>query len=136
MPDYPQLTRNRKVAASKVLALALVGILFLSACSTVGRFLSPQQIWASEFTIRGVVVENNLGCTLDVACFLRVEANDSVVTVVYHYGEWPPCQNEAATEFGLRVGVGANVEIFGRLESDGSFSTCDSPYYYIRSLTP
>ena len=93
-----------------------------------------EAIMNEEKVIRGLVVENNLGCRVDALCYLRLLSNDQEILVVYHYGEWPPCLNEEAADQGEQLKEGEQVEVLGKVIGDGRVSTCDSPDYYIRKL--
>jgi hypothetical protein len=82
--------------------------------------------------IRGTVTENNLGCTVDLPCFLRLLSNGQEIVVIYHLGEYPPCLNEKAVDFGLETEEGDQVEVFGKVTAGSEITTCDSRDYYIR----
>ena len=88
----------------------------------------------SEQKISGLVIENELGCVVDNLCLLRLQVADQTLIVVYHYGEWPPCSNEQASQRGMTFVKGDQVEAFGQVVSQGELSTCDSSTYYIRPL--
>lgn len=87
-----------------------------------------------ERVVSGVVIENSLGCEVDVACFVRLLSGEEEIAVIYHYGEWPPCNNVEAIHAGIALEKGDRVEVLGRIEEGGEFSTCESEAYYIRSL--
>jgi hypothetical protein len=81
-----------------------------------------------------LVLENAKGCEVDVSCMLRVLMDGAVVGVVYHYGEWPPCQNSEAIEQGFAVVEGDQVEVYGALTESGEITTCDAKEYYIEKV--
>jgi hypothetical protein len=122
----------------------LVACLVMSACFPAGEgevTLPPVGDLSrldpdgdGEVTFQGVVVENNPGCEVDAACFLRVRLDGRAVTVLYHYGEWPPCDNGEAITQGFAVTEGDKVEIAGTISEGGAVSTCESNAYYIRKL--
>ena len=87
-----------------------------------------------EITTTGTVLENDHSCEVDVACFLRIQTGDEQFILVYHYGEWPPCTNVPAIRAGSEVEAGDQIEVFGRVDGEGTYSTCDSDEYYIPAL--
>lgn len=88
-----------------------------------------------EIKVQGTVVENYLGCHVDGLCYLTLQLfDDSEIKVTYHYGEFPPCKNTGST---FRAGLlenGDNVQVFGKTDSAGDISTCDSTEYYIKKI--
>ncbi len=96
-------------------------------------FLNPSE--SGEVSFRGLVLENVPQCEVDGICLLRVRAKGQVVTVIYHYGEWPLCENNRATTQGFTMAPGDDVEIFGAIYEGSSVSTCDSERYFIRKVT-
>ncbi len=126
------------------LIVSLALCLVMSACLPIGgneatvppagdlSWLDPDGDEAVTF--QGVVVENNSGCEVDAACFLRVRVDGRAVTVIYHYGEWPPCDNGQATIQGFAVAEGDRVEIAGTISTGSEVSTCESEAYYIEKL--
>jgi hypothetical protein len=131
--------------------LALAALLLITSCTPPDRDelnnppgddqpVSPPMLSAldpdgdGQVTFQGVVVENNFGCEVDAACFLRVRIDSQAVTVVYHYGEWPPCENGEATLQGFEVSVGDKVEVAGTISDGSGVSTCESDAYYIKKL--
>ena len=94
---------------------------------------TPHELTIDEETvIKGVVTGKNLGCHLDLPCFLRIIANSREIVVIYHFGEYPRCLNQAAVDFGEEAVVGDEVEVFGKVMAGNEISTCDSTDYYIR----
>ena len=89
---------------------------------------------SEEQIIRGIVIENDLGCTYDLVCLLRIRANGEVAVVVYHYGEWPPCLNDKAARAGMLLQEGDEVEAFAKVIEGGELTTCDSEDYYVKKL--
>ena len=85
-----------------------------------------------EIVIIGIVRENNLSCSVDAACFLRILTNGREVRVIYHFGEYPRCLNETAVDFGLQAMAGDELEVFGRVKAGNEISTCEKMDYYIR----
>ena len=88
---------------------------------------------SEEQIIRGIVIENDLGCTYDLVCLLRIRANGEVAVVVYLW-EWPPCLNEEAARAGMLLQEGDEVEVFGKVIGGGEITTCDSEDYYVKKL--
>ena len=82
--------------------------------------------------LRGQVVENSRACELDAACVLTVDVNGLQINVVYHFGEWPPCENEGAIRQGLEVHKGEWIEVYAEVSEGGDLVTCGSSDYYIR----
>jgi hypothetical protein len=132
-------------------ALAVIFVLLVSAC---GRF-GPQEESDStipssaeakatiraldtdgdgKIIVQGLVVANDRGCEVDVSCVLRISSNNSEFNVVYHYGEWPPCENAEATKQGFGVVTGDRVEVHGAITASGDISTCDSTDFYVRKI--
>ena len=71
----------------------------------------------------------------DASCSLFVRVNGQEVKVVYQWGgEMPPCTNRAS-EQGLEIKEGDEVEIFGRVVDERKISTCDSQDYYIQKIS-
>ncbi len=91
----------------------------------------------NEEIVGGRVIENNLGCEMNAACYLRLLVDGDEIRIVYHYGEWPRCNNSETAREAIKIGVAAEVEVLGRwteLDGDRFLSTCDSPDYYIRVI--
>jgi hypothetical protein len=87
-----------------------------------------------EHTIRGSVIENDLGCFRDLDCALRVSVDSIVIRVVYGVGRGKSCVNTASSKEGTSIQQGDSVEIFGKVTGRTTMSTCDSSQYYIRRL--
>ena len=62
------------------------------------------------------------------------KVKEQMVTVIYHYGEWPPCENSEATQQGFEVTPGDKVEIFGSVYEGDAISTCESEGYFYRNI--
>ena len=92
--------------------------------------LPPNQ----EITVRGVVLENDHGCEVDGWCLFRLDAGGEQVMVVYHFGWTPPCLNQGAGDVASGLELGDRVEVFGRVNEEGTFSTCGSDAYYVQIL--
>ncbi len=84
--------------------------------------------------LKGLVIQNLRGCDRDAACVLKVEISGFQTAVVYHYGEWPPCENTKAIEQGSDAVEGELVEVYAEIVKGGSLDTCPSAEYYIRRL--
>jgi hypothetical protein len=87
-----------------------------------------------EVIFRGVVSENITACEVDAFCLLRILVDEELVTVVYHYGEMPRCQNDQATSQGFALSPGDEVEVYGAVYEASSISTCDADRYYLLKL--
>jgi hypothetical protein len=85
--------------------------------------------------LRGRVIDNVPGCEVDAACLLRLEVDGSVTSVVYHFGEWPPCENAAAVSQGTVTRKGERVEVHAGISEGNQLTTCTSSEFYIRPLT-
>lgn len=84
---------------------------------------------------RGRVVENMRGCEVDAACILRIEVDGVQTSVVYHWGEWPPCENAAAIRQGEEVGEGELIEVHAGIRNGDDLTTCTSSEFYIRRIS-
>ena len=109
----------------------LYGITKLPAETTPGEGSGTPVI--EEQIIRGIVIENYLGCTYDLACILHIRVNGDTAAVVYLW-EWPPCLNEEAARAGMLLQEGDEVEAFVAVKEGGELTTCDSEDYYIKQL--
>lgn len=86
-----------------------------------------------EKVFNGEVIENNLGCQVDGECYLKIKTTEGQeMKVVYHYGTWPNCINQAAANTGETIQVGSHVRVFGRIIADFNIHTCPSSDFYIR----
>jgi hypothetical protein len=83
----------------------------------------------------GRVVENVRGCEVDVACILRIEVGGLQTGVVYHSGEWPPCENPAAIRQGAEVREGELIEVYAGIVDGNELTTCTSSEFYIRRIS-
>lgn len=80
----------------------------------------------------GKVIENNLGCHADGECYLKIKTTEGQeMKVVYHYGKWPNCINQAAANTGETIQAGSDVRVFGRIIADFNIHTCPSSNFYI-----
>lgn len=89
----------------------------------------------SKVLFSGRVVENVRGCEVDIACILRIEVDGLTTSVVYHFGEWPPCGNAAAIRQGIDVIEGEMVEVYAGIVDGDELTTCTSTEYYIRRVS-
>lgn len=142
-----------KVKPMKIITLYLLSwILFFTACNdsvpatsgnpttevgtvTALKIESLHPNTDGEVKFQGSVMENDLGCEVDGLCLLRVLVQEQMVTVIYHYGEWPPCENGQATQQGFEISPNDQVEVFGSVYEENAISTCDSESYYIRKIS-
>ena len=84
-----------------------------------------------ERIVRGTVIENNLGCTRDLHCYLRVMSSEQELRVVYHAGRGSPCLNTGVIQRAMQLKAGDAVEVFGKVVGSSELSTCESQAYYI-----
>lgn len=89
----------------------------------------------SKILFSGHVVENVRGCEVDVACILRIEVDGVQTSVIYHWGEWPPCDNPAAIRQGAEVSEGELIEVYAGIVDGDELTTCTSSEFYIRRIS-
>ena len=82
----------------------------------------------------GVVIENDLGCEIDISCVLSLKVDDYTVKVIYHYGEFPRCDNDEASIQGMSLSEGDSVEVYAGFNEEGYLSTCESQGYYLKKI--
>lgn len=84
----------------------------------------------------GVVLENNRGCDLDVACYLQLQVGDIQVRVIYHPGEGDSHLNKDAYKEGSAATKGDHVEVWGRYSKHDvdTIETFSSDAFYIRII--
>lgn len=129
--------------------LMVSGFLLFTACTGPSRGAIDTPPTNDPFVIRqvldildpdgdvrfqGTVIENNPGCEADGVCFLQVRLDVYALMVIYHYGEWPLCDNVEATLQGFEVAKGDDIEILGMISEENIISTCESEAYYIRKV--
>ena len=131
--------------------LPIILVVLLSACDQSGIQLgntpatpSPTEVKAiiraldtdgdGMIMFQGLVLENDRGCEVDAWCVLRISVDGSEFDTIYHYGEWPPCENIEASEQGFGVVAGDRVEIHAAITDDGDLSTCDRTEFYIKKI--
>ena len=132
-------------------ALPIILVILLSACGRSGLQPKnppvtppPAEVKAAvraldtdgdgTITFQGVVLENDHGCEVDGWCVLRIDVDGHEFDVVYHYGEWPPCQNNRASQQGFGIVAGDRVEVHAGITDDGDLSTCDKMEFYIKKM--
>jgi hypothetical protein len=132
-------------------ALPIILVILLSACGRSG--LQPENLPATPppaevkaavraldmdgdgtITFQGVVLENDHGCEVDGWCVLRIDVDGHKFDVVYHYGEWPPCENTEVSGQGFRAVAGDRVEVQAGISDEGDLSTCDEMKFNIRKI--
>jgi len=86
----------------------------------------------SNTTVQGVVLRNNLGCTVDGTCSLDIQVGTSQINVIYSLG-WQKC-NEEAAKVGIDLIEGEFIEVFARTTGENKMSTCDGTDFYIKKL--
>lgn len=84
--------------------------------------------------LTGRIIENVRDCEVDVACLLVIDIDGFKANVVYHFGEWPPCDNIEAIRSGEAVEDGELVEVFAGIIEGNELTTCTSPEFYIHSI--
>ena len=103
--------------------------------------LSDQLIVNSDgtATVTGIVLENNHGCEVDAACYLRLQVKDKEVWVIYHPGEGEyRIANKEMLNRASRVKQGAHVEAYGKHNKRGTLDAIEiysSDTYYVHVLT-
>ena len=88
-------------------------------------------------TAIGIVLENNHGCRLDGACYLRLRISGKQARVIYHPGEGEAKINRLALRQGEIVQKGARVKAYGRYRKSGDLAiieTYSSDAFYIHVL--
>ncbi len=141
---------NMRVSSFHILLLAIL-VFPLFSCGKSGPLqgIEPTDVSAEQaratirafdtdrdgkVSLEGLVIENVKGCEVDVSCMLMVHTDSTKVNVIYHYGEWPPCQNSKATEQGFAIVEGDQVVVYGALTQGGELSTCDATEFYIKKV--
>lgn len=84
--------------------------------------------------LSGRIIENVRDCEIDVACFLFIDVDGLQTNVVYHFGEWPPCDNIDAIRSGEAVEEGELVEVYAAIDEGNELTTCTSSEFYIRRI--
>jgi len=84
--------------------------------------------------VKGEVIENNLGCRVNVSCYFRLEVNNQNIEVVYHEGDVSVgCQSKQST--GLEeVKRGERIQAYGDYKKNGNLyyiNTCGSRDYFV-----
>lgn len=89
-------------------------------------------------TVTGVVLENNNGCATDGECYLRIQAGNLEVRVVYIPSETPgQPKNHEATEIAGKVKKDAHVEVYGKHSKEGILNIIEiysSKDFYVHVL--
>lgn len=89
-------------------------------------------------TATGTVIENYLGCRIDVACYLRLRVGKKEVRIIYHPGESEGHLNKNAYEQGAKANKGGRVTAYGQYRKRGTIEaieTFSSDAFYIRILS-
>ncbi|GEM_PF-7075090 len=103
---------------------------------TTGDAMNAAALTLGEtVTLRGVVVENIQNCAVDGRCILRIDTTEGIRSVIYHYGEYPPCFNREAIQTGGEMQVGDQVEAVGMVVAQQAISTCESETYRITKVS-
>jgi len=90
-------------------------------------------------TVEGTVLENNLGCTHDLACFLRLDLDGADLRIDYHRGESPPCLDRNVARQGVKIAPGTRVRAAGRYRRAGALhvlDVCMAPGAVLTALPP
>lgn len=115
-----RFTQSRYIALLCAVALTLVQTTYASSESTLRVNADGTAL------VKGYVLENNLGCTRDLACYLRLRRSQEDVWVIYHGGEdTTTCLNEVAMRTGLTVRVGMQVTALGMYRRDKKLHVVD-----------
>jgi hypothetical protein len=90
-------------------------------------------------TVEGRVLENHLGCTYDLACYLRLDRAGDEVRIYYHHGEYPPCLDTHVTRQAETIAPGTRVRAVGRYRAAGRLhvlDVCTAPGAVLQVLPP
>ena len=89
-----------------------------------------------ERLLRGEVIENKIGCTVDATCYLLIieQNTEQEIMIIYGTGRAVRCLNTSGTANGLRISEGTLVEILAAESENGTYSLCNSQDYYIKEL--
>ena len=90
-------------------------------------------------TVEGRVLENHLGCTYYLACYLRLDRAGDEVRIYYHHGEYPPCLDTHVTRQAETIAPGTRVRAVGRYRAAGRLhvlDVCTAPGAVLQVLPP
>ena len=87
----------------------------------------------------GLVLENNLGCEVDLECYLRVKIADREIQVTYNPAEGPEqlIKNWSAGDQGFSAKKGDRVAVYGNYRKAGTFERIEiysNEKFYIHIL--
>ena len=116
--------------------LSVLGFFFLIGIVTytIDLRLSLSQELGDEITIEGEVIENNLGCEVDLSCYISIDYKGVMFKVIYHYGEFPPCKNIEMIGTGIKLNKNNKIQVYGKLIENNVITVCDSESYFIKKL--
>src|SRR5215831_6281301 len=76
--------------------------------------------------VTGIVLENNHGCEVDAACYLRLQVEDKEVWVIYHPGEGEyRIANKEMLSRAAKVKQGAHVQAYGKHNKRDTLDTIE-----------
>lgn len=145
MPISACLISNQKGFTPLIIILSLAILIIVAGGVYYLRSTAPKPLSTpvtsqfsegQEVKITGKVLENNLGCTIDVECYLRLLSNGRELSVVYAPPRGMPCLNQQTSQQGIEIKVSDEVEVFGKIANENEIITCDSMNYYIKRLNP
>lgn len=116
--------------------LIIVSMFLISSINSKNNYKAAKAANApldKSVKVQGIVAENNMDCTIDGACFLRLLVGNQAVSVVYNLGK-AECVNTRSAYEGASICKGDKVEAFGYQHSQDLVSTCEFPEYYIKKL--
>jgi len=123
-------------------ALAFLLALGVAACAACAPRAPATQLRTGPdgmATVEGTVLENNLGCTHDLACFLRLDLDGAELRIDYHRGEYPPCLDRNLARQGMKIAPGTRVRAVGRYRHAGVLhvlDVCTAPGAALTALPP
>ena len=85
---------------------------------------SPSALPMGEITIKGTVLENNLGCQGQASCYLTLRTNEALFRVVYCSIENEPSKFQ----------IGDQVEAIGMQTNQNEMSVCEKESYFVKKI--
>lgn len=141
---FLNLQRSNAYVVGALAAIAIVvSVVLLTLVSSKN---APSQTTEPEATlqintdgtalVKGLVLENNLGCVRDGICYLLLRASGEDIRVVYHEGEGEQrCLNEIAIRDGMAVRAGMVVTALGKYQGQKALHVINLCAYMKSYLT-